>query len=101
MRLAAVALMVQLAVASPALGQADVDRAVHNYQLLLARQKQFYQLTPQERADVLELDRKLRSGETIRAKETKEQCIERLGSENPTHLEQALLDLKCSQRPAG
>jgi len=32
--------------------------------------------------------------------ETREECEERLGSQSPSHLEQALLDLKCSQRPS-
>ena len=32
--------------------------------------------------------------------ETREQCMKRLGSDSASRLEKALLDLKCSQRPA-
>ena len=101
MRISTAILAVILAASTPALAQSNVERALQNYRGMLAGKTQLYNLSPQERADVLELDRKLRSYQPIRKSETREQCKERLASASPTGLEEALLDLKCSQRPAG
>lgn len=84
---------------APAVAQADLGRTLYNYQQMLAGRKQLHDLSPAERAALLELDRWLRH-EGIGPSETKEQCKERLRSGAPTKLEEALLDLKCSQRPS-
>jgi hypothetical protein len=86
--------------ASPRLTGAGLDRAVHNYEAMLAGQRQLGDLTPQERLEVIELDRWLRAHDGKLPVETKQECEKRLGSATPTPLGDALLDLKCSQRPS-
>ena len=97
----AVLLSLQVLMSSAATAQADLNRTLYNYQQMLAGQKQLHELSPAERAAILELDRWLRDHQGIGPSETKEECKDRLQSAAPTQLEQALLDLKCSQRPAG
>ena len=78
-----------------------LDGALQNYRAVVAGQRQLSDLTPRERADLMELDRWLHSRDAIRPSETEDQCTERLSSKSPTDLEGALVDLKCSQRPVG
>ena len=78
-----------------------LDGALQNYRAMVAGQRQLRDLTPQERVDLLELDRWLHSHDAIRSSETEDECKARLSSKSPTALEGALLDLKCSQRPGG
>ena len=101
MRISKATLAVLLTVSAPAFAQSNVERALQSYKGMLTCQTHLYDLSPQELAAVLELDRKLRFYEPIRKSETIGQCKERLASASPTGLEEALLDLKCSQRPAG
>ncbi len=98
--LIAVALAWSSAAGGPTLRGVDVDTALRNYEAVLAGQKQLTDLTPKQRFDVIELDRWLRSQQGMPGPETKQQCKERLASETPTPLGEALLDLKCSQRPS-
>ena len=86
--------------AGPPLSGVDAQIALRNYEALLAGQVQLGNLSPKQRLDVIELDRWLRSQDGPAGPETKQQCKERLASRTPTRLEEALLDLKCSQRPA-
>ncbi|HEY7006249.1 MAG TPA: hypothetical protein VH392_07155 [Sphingomicrobium sp.] len=85
--------------ASPSLDTMRLQRALANYRAMLAGQKQLGDLSGLDRLDLLELERWLGSPGGIVPSETKEQCKERLRSNAPTELEEALLDLKCSQRP--
>ena len=84
----------------PGLSGAAANRALANYRLMLAGQKQLSDFSGRERLELLELDRWLRSHEGIRQSETRQECMQRLASGKPTNLEAALLDLKCSQRPS-
>lgn len=65
----------------------------------VAGQKAIRELTQQERLNLIALEQWLRAQEGLRTSETRQACIERLASSAPSKLEQALLDLKCSQRP--
>lgn len=85
--------------ATPAVDPVRLQRALANYRAMLAGQKQLGDLSTPDRLDVLDLERWLRSPGGIVPSETKQQCKERLGSKSPTQLEEALLDLKCSQTP--
>jgi len=87
--------------ARPPLTGSEWQTAVRNYKALLAGQKQLFELSPVERQNVIELDKWLRSTPGIATSETKERCRERLASRSPSALEEALIDLKCSQRPSG
>jgi hypothetical protein len=98
--LIAAALAWSATASTPTLRGVDVDTALRNYRALLAGQRQLADLPPKQRYDVIELDRWLRSQDGPSGPETKQQCKERLASRTPTRLEEALLDLKCSQRPA-
>jgi len=97
--LIAAALALSTLSAGPALTAPEIDRALRNYQSLLVGQKQFPDLTVPERLELLELDRWLHSRDGTDG-ETKQECENRLSSATPSHLEIALLDLKCSGRPA-
>lgn len=94
------ALALDILSASPPLSGTDLDRALRNYRAILAGQTQLFNLTLRDRRDVIELDRWLRSQGRISPSETKEECKANLASESPSSLEEALLDLKCSQRPS-
>jgi hypothetical protein len=86
--------------AAPSVDSGDIERALRNYRAMLAGQRQLGDLTAPERLEILELERWLGSHNGIAPSETKEQCKERLRLQSTTELEEALLDLKCSQRPA-
>lgn len=85
---------------NPSFNSNQFERALQNYQAVLAGRKQLGDLNGPERRDVMELDRLLHSRKGIVPSETREQCMKRLGSDSASRLEKALLDLKCSQRPA-
>ena len=93
------ALALNFFAATPAFDPVRLQRALANYRALLAGQKQLGDLNTPDRLDLLDLERWLGSQGGIVPSETKQQCKERLGSKSPTQLEEALLDLKCSQRP--
>jgi hypothetical protein len=80
--------------------RADTARALANYQALLRGQKQLHDLTPTERAEVIEFDRQLRRERAVHPSETREDCKQRLSKGGTTALENNLVDLKCSQRPS-
>jgi hypothetical protein len=96
-----VLLALGITAAAPPLARSNLERAISNYRALLLGQKQFVDLTPAERLDLIELDKWLRSAPAATSSETKEHCKARLASRSPSPLEEALLDLKCSQRPDG
>lgn len=85
--------------AAPSVDTVRLQRAVANYRAMLAGQKQLSDLSSLDQLDLLELERWLGSPGGIVPSETKQQCKERLRPKAPTQLEEALLDLKCSQRP--
>jgi hypothetical protein len=85
--------------AGPALTGPQMDRALRNYQAVLQGREQLVDLPLPERSEVIELDRWLRSREGIVPSETQRECKARIASGTPSQLEEALLDLKCSQRP--
>ena len=91
-------LALQLLSASPAVPDAAAHQTNDNHGQTLSGQRQLSDLTPQERLELLALQRQLRSEEGIGPSETRQQCKDRLASKAPTMLEGALLDLKCSQR---
>jgi hypothetical protein len=86
--------------ADPPLSGGGLDRAVRNYQAMTTGQKQLGDLTPQEGSDVIELARWLREHPGAPPPDTREQCKKRLESVTPTPLGEALLELRCSQRPS-
>jgi hypothetical protein len=96
----AAALALNIVTGGTPLTGSELHRAIRNYKAILAGQKQLVDLPLPERRDVIELDQWVRSQRAIVPPETKAQCKARLGSESPSQLEDALLDLKCSQRPA-
>jgi hypothetical protein len=99
MSLIAIAALAMFA-AAPAPDTPQADRAVRNYETVLTGQKQLGDLTPPERLELIQLEEWIRLHDNVPPPETKEQCKDRLASDTPSHLEDALLDLKCSQRPA-
>lgn len=78
---------------------AQLDRARQNYLDLLSGRKQPHELSPQELHEVREFDAAVRAHPNQRPN-TRAECRERNASPRPiTPLEDAVLDLKCSQRP--
>lgn len=98
-RVKAAVLISALCVAQIAVAQGfDAQRAERNYRAVLEGRTQWQQLGPVERREVVELDalkRRFPAGPA----ETRQTCLEREGSANPSRLEREILDLKCSQRP--
>ena len=76
-----------------------IDQALSDYRAVVSGGMPLSDLPRRRRQDVIELERLLGSGNGIRPSETQQACRERLASEAPSRLEEALLDLKCSQRP--
>ena len=79
-------------------GQA-VDQALSDYRAVVSGGLPLSDLPRRRRENVIELERLLNSTSGIGPSETQEECKTRLASASPSHLEEALLDLKCSQRP--
>lgn len=93
------AIILALVLCAPCWAQVDLDRAQTNYAGLLSGQKQPYQLTPIELEEVRLLNAKLRARPQME-RDTKAKCTARnRESASPSLLEEAVLDLKCSQRP--
>lgn len=83
----------------PASAQLNYDRARHNYWQLMSGQKQLHDLSPVELEEVRRFDAEQR-GEKLNGLDTKTECRDRnKTSETPSTLEEAILGLKCSQRP--
>jgi hypothetical protein len=98
-RLAAWGLVAATFLCSPAVAQLNYDRARQNYMDLLSGRKQPQDLSPRELYEVREFDAAARAFPR-QLPETKARCRERNASSQPTTpLEDAVLDLKCSQRP--
>jgi hypothetical protein len=75
----------------------DPVRAERNYVALAEGRIQPGQLTAVELDEVRRLDAERRRLRTIQ-RETKAECLERERSSEPSRLESAVADLKCSQR---
>ena len=95
-RLSLTGLLGALLVAQPGWA-GDMQRAERNYRQLLSGEKQFHQLSIEERQEVIEFDRLLRANAP--KPETKKNCEARINPDDATNLERALTDLKCSGRP--
>jgi hypothetical protein len=82
---------------SMAIAQSQMDRARSNYQAVVQGQKQVADLTPQERAEVAEIDRIARATKVDRrssAERCRDEEWKRTGG-SPSELEQSVIDLKC------
>lgn len=90
----------QLLTAAPAPPRPATEPAISNYGLVLEGRRRLGELSLQERSELIELDRQLRSHQGAGASETRQECKDRLTSDTPSSLEGALVDLKCSQRPS-
>jgi hypothetical protein len=101
MLLMTAALALNLFGANPALAEAEFDHVVRDYRGILAGRIQLDHLPPQERLEIMQLADWDRSYQGIRPSETTQQCKKRLASPSASRLEEAVPDLKCSQRPAG
>ena len=89
-----------LAFPAPAAAQVDPARAIRNYQAVQSGQRPLSDLTPQERAEVAEVDRILRDRDRDR-RTPAQRCRDAARGGNaapPTPLEERLLDLRCSRR---
>jgi hypothetical protein len=76
----------------------QLQRAEANYRALMDGRKQLSDLSPVELKEVRDLLALAHRTPPI-APETKARCLEREASrDGPSHLERAILDLKCSQR---
>jgi hypothetical protein len=95
-----IGLGLELLTATPAPPQPATERAISNYGLVLAGRRQLSELSLQERLELIELGRQLRSQQEGGPSETRQDCKDRLTSDTPSSLEGALVDLKCSQRPS-
>lgn len=88
-----------LLMSAPAFAEFDYDRAQQNYMDLLSGKKQPHDLTPTELYDVRQFDAAVRAHPKP-LPDTKANCREHNAtSQPPSPLEDAVLDLKCSQRP--
>jgi hypothetical protein len=88
----------ELLIATPRQPELAVEQAISNYGLVLAGKRQLGDLTQQERLELIQLDRQLRSHHEASPSETRQECKDRLTSDTPSSLEGALVGLKCSQR---
>ena len=95
----AAALVLDVLTGNPLLHGPGLDQALSDYRAVVSGGLQLSDLPSRRRKNVLELQRLLNSKNGLRASETQQECKERLASESPSRLEEALLDLKCSQRP--
>ena len=95
----AAALVLDVLTGNPFLRGPGLDQALSDYRAVVSGGLQLSDLPLRRRQNVLELERLLNSKNGIGASETQQECRERLASESPSALEEALLDLKGSQRP--
>ena len=87
--------------AAPASAQAELERAVRNYLAVIRGEVRLESLSPRERAEVAEVDRRLRAPHrpvVASAEQCREDEIRRRGGGQPSALESDLIDLACSQR---
>lgn len=91
---------VMLLLAAPeafAMGQADLERAIRNYRAVIEGRQRLQDLTPAERAEVEEIDRRVRDGRPPRGT-PEERCRERelnRSGGRPSALELELINLRC------
>lgn len=98
-RVPELALLVAALLCAPAWAQIDLDRARQNYLDLLSGRKQPHELNARELQEVRQYDATVRTAPT-RPPDSKARCREQNATSQPvTPLEDAVLDLKCSQRP--
>ena len=98
-RLSAAILSAALMLPAPVLAQLNIDRAQRNYMDLLSGRKQPHDLSARELYEVRQLAAAIRD-HPMQLPDTKAACRERNATSPPTTpLEEAVLDLKCSQRP--
>jgi hypothetical protein len=93
------ALGLALAASTGAAAQPRLDQAQLNYDALLRGTKQIGQLTPQEQADVVELDRRLRAQEPDR-RSISQRCVDdevRRVDGRVSELTRRVIDMKCRQ----
>jgi hypothetical protein len=95
----AVALVMDVLTGNPLLRGPDVDQALSDYRAVVSGGMPLGDLPRRRRENVVELERLLSSTSAIGPSETQQECRDRLASQSPSQLEEALLDLKCSQRP--
>ena len=99
MRLAAAILSTALLISTPAAAHFDYNRAQQNYMDLLSGKKQPHDLTARELFEIRQFDAAVRTNPKP-LPDTRTNCRERNAtSQPPSPLEDAVLDLKCSQRP--
>lgn len=95
--LSAVTLMLS---ALPAIAQENPDRAVRNYQDIVAGRKQPGQLSPIERQEVMEVDRLVRTGHKPDKRTARERCIDdeiKSSGRSVSYLARRVIDLKCGR----
>ncbi|MEQ9662651.1 MAG: hypothetical protein RLN87_08905 [Parasphingopyxis sp.] len=83
----------------PVMSNADYLNALNAYRAVARGEISVNQLTPQQRADILEIDRRLREGELPRGT-PQERCIDeqvRQHRGDPSQLDWEVIDLACSQ----
>jgi hypothetical protein len=98
-RLPELALSAAALLCAPAWAQIDPDRARQNYLDLLSGRKQPHEMTPRELQQVRQYDATVRTAPK-RPPDNRARCREQNATSQPvTPLEDAVLDLKCSQRP--
>lgn len=89
--------MLAFMLAAAALPAGTIDRAERNWIAVFNGTRAFTDLSPVERQEVLLLDRARREAR-VTPPETRETCVAREQSTAPSRLEEAVVDLKCSQR---
>lgn len=94
-----IALAMDLLTGHPLLRGPDVEQALSDYRAVVVGGMPLGDLPRRRRENVVELERLLNSTSGIQPSETQQECRNRLASQLPSQLEEALLDLKCSQRP--
>ena len=94
-----IALVMDLLAGNRILRGPDVDQALSDYRAVVVGGLPLRELPRRRRENVVELERLLNSTSGIGPSETQQECRDRLASQSPSELEEALLDLKCSQRP--
>ena len=88
-----------LSLCAPCTAQTSYDRAYSNYRAIASGQKSWHDLTPIEADEVRQLDAALRAVPRLE-RDTRARCrMRNKTSDVPSTLEEAVLDLKCSQQP--
>ena len=94
-----IAVAMDLLTGHPLLRGPEVDQALSDYRAVGVGSMPLSDLPRRRRENVVELESLLNSTTGIGPSETQQECRERLASQSPSQLEEAILDLKCSQRP--